>query len=108
MSSTSPSRPILPSHAAFTPGNPAPRAAAVDTLSLDQVAPAPRANPAPAALQRPAPDAPSQSSHGWRILGFGKHAEVAAGVQASLRAAGFQAKAFALENTEAGDERLLS
>ena len=48
------------------------------------------------------------SSHvtGWRILGFGKHPEIAAAVQEKLRSLGFQATAFALTNDEAGDARL--
>ena len=45
---------------------------------------------------------------GWRILGFGKHPEVAAAVQARLRALGFQATAFALTDDEAGDARLIA
>jgi len=45
---------------------------------------------------------------GWRILGFGKHPEIAAAVQERLRLLGFQATAFALTNDEAGDARLVS
>jgi hypothetical protein len=50
------------------------------------------------------------SSHatGWRILGFGKHSEIAAAVQEKLRSLGFQATTFALTNDEAGDARLAS
>jgi hypothetical protein len=44
---------------------------------------------------------------GWRILGFGKHPEIAAAVQAKLRSLGFQATNFALTNDAAGDERLV-
>lgn len=45
---------------------------------------------------------------GWRILGFGKHPEIAAAVQERLRLLGFQATAFALTNDESGDARLVS
>jgi hypothetical protein len=43
---------------------------------------------------------------GWRILGFGKHPEIAATVQDKLRSLGFQATNFVLTNDEAGDARL--
>jgi hypothetical protein len=43
---------------------------------------------------------------GWRILGFGKHPEIAAAVQAKLRSLGFEATNFALTNDQAGDARL--
>ena len=45
---------------------------------------------------------------GWRILGFGKHPEIAAAIQKKLRSLGFQATTFALTNDEAGDARLVS
>ena len=45
---------------------------------------------------------------GWRILGFGKHQEIAAAVQEKLRLLGFQATTFVLTNDEAGDARLVS
>ena len=45
---------------------------------------------------------------GLRILGFGKHSEIAAAVQAKLRSLGFQATTFVLTNDEAGDARLVS
>ena len=45
---------------------------------------------------------------GWRILGFGKHPEIAAAVQEKLRSLGFQATTFVLTNDEAGDARLVS
>ena len=44
---------------------------------------------------------------GWRILGFGKHPEIAAAVQEKLRSLGFQATNFVLTNDEAGDARLV-
>ncbi|HEX8960551.1 MAG TPA: hypothetical protein VF775_03180, partial [Geobacteraceae bacterium] len=44
----------------------------------------------------------------WRILGFGKHPEIAAAVQEKLRSLGFQATTFVLTNDEAGDARLIS
>ncbi len=44
---------------------------------------------------------------GWRILGFGKHPEIAAAVQQKLRSLGFEAMIFALTNDGAGDARLL-
>ena len=52
----------------------------------------------------------TSSSHptGWRILGFGKHPEIAAAVQEKLRSLGFQATTFVLTNDEAGDARLVS
>jgi UDP-N-acetylglucosamine:LPS N-acetylglucosamine transferase len=52
----------------------------------------------------------TSSSHptGWRILGFGKHLEIAAAVQEKLRSLGFQATTFVLTNDEAGDARLVS
>jgi hypothetical protein len=52
----------------------------------------------------------TSSSHptGWRILGFGKHPEIAAAVQEKLRSLGFQANTFVLTNDEAGDARLVS
>ena len=51
----------------------------------------------------------TSSSHptGWRILGFGKHPEIAAAVQEKLRSLGFQATTFVLTNDEAGDARLV-
>jgi len=45
---------------------------------------------------------------GWRILGFGKHPEIASAVQERLRSLGFQATTFVLTNDEAGDARLLA
>ena len=45
---------------------------------------------------------------GWRILGFGKHPEIAATVQEKLRSLGFQATNFVLTNDEAGDARLVA
>ena len=45
---------------------------------------------------------------GWRILGFGKHPEIAAAVQKKLRSLGFQATNFVLTNDDAGDARLVS
>ena len=45
---------------------------------------------------------------GWRILGFGKHPEIAAAVQENLRSLGFRATTFVLSNDEAGDARLAS
>ncbi len=45
---------------------------------------------------------------GWRILGFGKHPEIASAVQEKLRSLGFQATNFALTNDEVGDARLVA
>ena len=45
---------------------------------------------------------------GWRILGFGKHPEIAAAIQEKLRSLGFQATNFALANDEAGDAQLVA
>ena len=52
----------------------------------------------------------ASSSHptGWRILGFGKHPEIAAAVQEKLRSLGFRATNFVLTNDEAGDARLVA
>jgi hypothetical protein len=44
---------------------------------------------------------------GWRVLGFGKHPEVAAAVQARLRSAGLRARNFALTDDEEGDAQLI-
>src|SRR5689334_21062016 len=44
---------------------------------------------------------------GWRVLGFGKHPENAAAIQARLRNAGLAATHFALTDDEAGDSRLI-
>ncbi len=52
--------------------------------------------------------ASSSSPMGWRILGFGKHPEIAAGIQEKLRSLGFQATNFVLTNDEAGDTRLVT
>jgi len=54
------------------------------------------------------PTAPSSSPTGWRILGFGKHPEIAVALQEKLRSLGFQATIFALTNDEAGDARLVA
>ncbi|HSB30506.1 MAG TPA: hypothetical protein VLD55_02800 [Candidatus Sulfobium mesophilum] len=45
---------------------------------------------------------------GWRILGFGKHPEIAAAVREKLLSLGFRATTFVLTNDEAGDARLVS
>src|SRR5947208_366761 len=45
---------------------------------------------------------------GRRILGFGKHPEIAAAVQEKLGSLGLQATIFALTNDEAGDARLVA
>ena len=52
--------------------------------------------------------ASSSRPTGWRILGFGKHPEIAAAVQEKLRSLGFQATNFVLTNDEAGDTRLVA
>jgi hypothetical protein len=49
----------------------------------------------------------SEVPSGWRVLGFGKHPEVAAAIQARLRDAGLAATNFALTDDEAGDARLI-
>jgi hypothetical protein len=43
----------------------------------------------------------------WRILGFGKHPEIAEKVQAGLREAGLAAMVIVLTDDEAGDTRLI-
>ena len=43
---------------------------------------------------------------GWRVLGFGKHPEIAAAIQAQLRSAGLRARNFALTDDEEGDAQL--
>ncbi|HZW35556.1 MAG: hypothetical protein ACM319_01050 [Deltaproteobacteria bacterium] len=50
----------------------------------------------------------SSRPKGWRILGFGKHPEIASTVQEKLRSLGFQATNFVLTNDEAGDARLIA
>jgi hypothetical protein len=45
---------------------------------------------------------------GWRILGFGKHPEIAAAAQENLRSLGFQATTFVLTNDAARDARLVA
>jgi hypothetical protein len=51
----------------------------------------------------------SYSRHtGWRILGFGKHPEIATAVKEKLGSLGFQATIFVLTNDEAGDARLVA
>ena len=50
----------------------------------------------------------SSHSTGWRILGFGKHPEIAAAVQKQLNSFGLRATTFVLTNDEAGDARLAS
>jgi len=45
---------------------------------------------------------------GWRILGFGKHPEIAAAVREKLGSLGFQANTLVLTNDEVGDTRLIS
>jgi len=49
---------------------------------------------------------PTAEPGGRRILGFGRHPEVAAAIQAQLRSEGLQARAFALTDDPAGDARL--
>ena len=44
---------------------------------------------------------------GWRVLGFGKHPEVAAAVQGRLRAAGLRARNFALTDDAQGGSQLI-
>ncbi len=51
---------------------------------------------------------PALAPTGWRILGFGKHPEIAAAVQEKLRLLGFQANNFVLTNDETGDARLVA
>ena len=53
-------------------------------------------------------NASSSGPTGWRILGFGKHPEIATAVQEKLRSLGFQATNFVLTNDEAGDARLVA
>ncbi|MDX6353822.1 MAG: hypothetical protein QOF98_725 [Streptomyces sp.] len=43
----------------------------------------------------------------WRVLGFGKHPEIGAAVQARLREAGLEATIIVLGDDEAGDARLV-
>ena len=52
--------------------------------------------------------ASSPPTAGWRILGFGKHPEIAAAIQEKLRSLGFQATNFVLTNDNAGDARLIA
>lgn len=50
----------------------------------------------------------SSDPTGWRILGFGRHPEIAAAVQEELRSLGFRATTFVLTNDDAGDARLVA
>jgi hypothetical protein len=50
---------------------------------------------------------PPMPESGWRILGFGKHPEIAAAMQAKLRSLGLRATNIALTNNAAGDARLV-
>ncbi len=50
----------------------------------------------------------SSSPMGWRILGFGKHPEIAAAVQEKLRSLGYQATTLVLTDDDAGDARLVA
>lgn len=43
----------------------------------------------------------------WRVLGFGKHPEIGAAVQARLREAGLAATIMVLTDDDAGDARLV-
>lgn len=43
----------------------------------------------------------------WKVLGFGKHPEIGAAVQARLREAGLAATIVVLADDEAGDARLI-
>ena len=43
---------------------------------------------------------------GWRVLGFGKHPEIAAAIQAQLRSAALRARNFALTDDDDGDAQL--
>jgi hypothetical protein len=54
------------------------------------------------------PPSPASPPTGWRVLGFGKHPEIAAALQENLRSLGFQATMFALTNDDAGDARLVA
>jgi hypothetical protein len=47
-------------------------------------------------------------STGWRILGFGKHPELAANVQDHLRSVGLRSTNFALTDDAEGDARLIA
>ena len=51
-------------------------------------------------------DTMSPEPGGWRVLGFGKHPEIAAAIQANLRAAGLRARNFALTDDDQGDAQL--
>lgn len=54
------------------------------------------------------PPSPASRPTGWRVLGFGKHPEIAVALQEKLRSLGFQATMFALTNDDAGDARLVA
>lgn len=54
------------------------------------------------------PTATASRLIGWRILGFGKHPEIAAAVQEKLRGLGFQATNLVLTNDDAGDAQLIA
>jgi hypothetical protein len=52
------------------------------------------------------PDTTTPEPEGWRVLGFGKHPEIAAAIETKLRAAGLRARNFALTNDDQGDAQL--
>lgn len=52
--------------------------------------------------------APSPGPSGRRILGFGRHPEIADAVRETLNSLGFRATTFVLTNDEAGDARLVA
>lgn len=60
-------------------------------------------NPTPK-TSAPVPLPPS----GWRLLGFGKHPELAASIQDHLRSLGLRSTNFALTDNAEGDARLVA
>ncbi|WP_216896157.1 hypothetical protein [Nocardia alni] len=48
-----------------------------------------------------------QSTQGWRVLGFGKHPEIAAAINERFREAGQAGGSIVVTDDEAGDARLI-
>lgn len=75
----------------------------VEELLLDPAFDSHAIQPYEPGADMPGPRVPES----WRVLGFGKHPENAAAIQAGLRKAGLAATNFALTDDEAGDARLI-
>ena len=80
----------------------------VEELLLDPAFDSKAIQPYEPGADMPGADMPGpRVPESWRVLGFGKHPENAAAIQAGLRDAGLAATNFALTDDEAGDARLI-